>query len=41
VPEGVDTDGIEAGFRKGVLTVTLPKTPEAQQPEKKISVKAG
>lgn len=40
VPEGVDTDKIEASFKKGVLTVTLPKKPEAQKPEKKIDVKA-
>ncbi len=40
VPEGVDTDKIEANFRKGVLTVTLPKKPEAIKPEKKIEVKA-
>jgi HSP20 family protein len=40
VPEGVDTDKIEASFKKGVLTVTLPKKPEAQKPEKKIAVKA-
>lgn len=40
VPEGVDTDKIEASFKKGVLTVTLPKKPEAQKPEKKIEVKA-
>lgn len=40
VPEGVDTDKIEASFRKGILTVTLPKKPEAIKPEKKIEVKA-
>ena len=40
VPEGVETDKIEASFKKGVLTVTLPKKPEAQKPEKKIEVKA-
>ncbi len=39
VPEGVDTDKIEAGFKNGVLTVTLPKKPEAQKPAKKIEVK--
>jgi HSP20 family protein len=41
VPEGVDADKIEASFKKGVLTVTLPKMPEAQKAEKKIAVKAG
>ena len=40
VPEGVDTDKIEASFKKGVLTVTLPKSPEAVKSEKKIAVKA-
>ena len=40
VPEGVDTGKIEASFRKGVLTVSLPKTQEAQAAEKKIAVKA-
>ncbi|WP_291869365.1 Hsp20/alpha crystallin family protein [Bradyrhizobium sp.] len=40
VPESVDTGKIEANFKKGVLTVTLPKKPEAQKPAKKIDVKA-
>ena len=40
MPEGVDTDKIEASFKKGVLTITLPKKPEAIKPEKKITVKA-
>ncbi len=40
VPDGVDLDKVEASFKKGVLTVTLPKTAEAQEAEKKISVKA-
>ena len=39
MPEGVDTDKIEASFKKGVLTVTLPKTVEAKKAEKKITVK--
>jgi HSP20 family protein len=41
VPDGVDADKIEANFKKGVLSVTLPKTQEAQKAEKKIEVKAG
>lgn len=41
IPEGVDPDKIDASFKKGVLTVTLPKKPEAQKPAKKIEVKAG
>ena len=40
IPEGVDADKIQANFKKGVLTVTLPKKPEAQKPPKKIEVKA-
>jgi HSP20 family protein len=40
VPEGVETDKVEANFKNGVLTVTLPKTAEAQKAEKKIAVKA-
>jgi HSP20 family protein len=40
VPESVDTSRIEAGFAKGVLKVTLPKTADAQKAEKKIEVKA-
>jgi HSP20 family protein len=40
VPEGVDTDKIEATFKKGVLAVTLPKKPGAHKPEKKIEIKA-
>lgn len=40
LPEGVDPDKIEASLKKGVLTVTLPKKPEAQKPTKKIDVKA-
>jgi HSP20 family protein len=40
LPPGVDADKIEANVNKGVLTVRLPKTAEAQQAEKKIPVKA-
>jgi HSP20 family protein len=40
LPDGVDRDKITAGFAKGVLTVTLPKTTEAQKQQKKIEVKA-
>ena len=39
VPPGVDTSKIEADFKKGVLTVILPKTAGAQAPEKKIPIK--
>lgn len=40
VPDGVETDKIEASFKNGILTVRLPKSPEAQKPEKKIAVAA-
>lgn len=39
IPEGADTDKIEASFKNGVLTITLAKRPEAQKPEKTIEVK--
>jgi HSP20 family molecular chaperone IbpA len=39
VPEGVDLDKVDASFKKGVLTVTLRKTAEAQKEEKKITVR--
>jgi HSP20 family protein len=40
VPQGVDRDKIEASFKNGVLALTLPKTPDAMQRQKKIKVKA-
>ena len=40
VPDGVDTDKVEANFKKGVLTVILPKKPEAIKPERKVEIKA-
>ncbi len=39
LPDGVDTDKIEASFKKGVLTVTLPKKLEVQKAAKKIDIK--
>jgi HSP20 family protein len=41
VPDGIDAQKIEATFKNGVLTVTLPKSPEAQKKEKSIPVKKG
>lgn len=40
LPAGADADKITATLAQGVLTVTLPKTPEARQKERKIEVKA-
>lgn len=40
IPAGVNTDQIEARSEKGVLTITLPKTPEAQQKQRRIKVEA-
>lgn len=40
LPEGIDTNKIDASFAKGVLMVKLPKTAEAQKAEKKIPIKA-
>lgn len=39
LPSGIDRDKIAADFAKGVLTVTLPKSAEAQQQQKKIEVR--
>ena len=38
VPDGVDADKIQASFKNGVLTVTLPKSAEAQKQERKIAI---
>jgi HSP20 family protein len=38
VPAGVDSEKIEASYKSGVLTVKLPKSPEAQKKEKTIPV---
>jgi len=39
VPDGVDIEKVDASFKKGVLTVTLPKTAEALKAEKKVPVR--
>ncbi|WP_296069940.1 Hsp20/alpha crystallin family protein [uncultured Agrobacterium sp.] len=40
LPNHVDADKITATFEKGVLTVKLPKSPEAKKNERKIEVRA-
>ena len=40
LPASVDRNKVAADFSKGVLTITLPKTAEAQRPAKKIEVKS-
>ena len=40
LPSGIDPDKANAEFKNGVLTITLPKTPEALSRVKKIEVKA-
>ncbi|NIP28100.1 MAG: Hsp20/alpha crystallin family protein [Phycisphaerae bacterium] len=40
LPVEVEADKVEATFKNGVLTITLPKSAEAQQRTKKITVKS-
>jgi len=40
LPEGLDTEKIDARFKNGVLTVTLPRLKEAKAKGKRIAVKA-
>ena len=40
IPAAVDASKIDASFKKGVLTINLPKTKEAQDKVKHIEVKA-
>ncbi len=40
VPGSVDSDRIEASYKSGVLTVTLPKSAEARKNQKIIPIKA-
>src|SRR5690606_37691068 len=38
VGEDVDADGVKASFKNGLLTVTLPKKPEARRQVRRISI---
>lgn len=40
LPEGVDRDKAKAQFKKGVLTLTLPKTEQGKREHKRIAVTA-
>ena len=40
LPTHIDRDKIEANFRNGVLNVTLPKSQDAKQRQRKIEIKA-
>jgi HSP20 family protein len=40
LPAEIDVDKVKAEFKKGLLTVTLPKSEKAIKEKKKISVKA-
>lgn len=40
LPQDADPEKIDARFKSGVLTLTLPKKPEAQAKRRKIEVKA-
>ncbi|MCG3206360.1 MAG: Spore protein SP21 [Elusimicrobia bacterium] len=39
LPEGIDSAKADASFKKGVLTVTIPKKADAQRDVKKITVR--
>lgn len=40
LPKGVDVEKIEASFSKGVLSISLPKKPEAMKADKVVPIKA-
>lgn len=40
LPGEVETDKIDATFKKGVLTIHVPKTAEAQKEVKKVTIKS-
>ena len=38
LPNGIDANNAKASFKKGVLKVSLPKTPEAQSNRRRIAI---
>lgn len=40
LPEGVDTNKVDATYKKGVLNIIIPKTAKAIESRKKIAIKA-
>lgn len=40
LPAGVETDKVSAGFRKGVLRITIPRSKEARTETKKIPIQS-
>lgn len=40
LPDGIETAKVDAKFKNGVLTITLPKSEEAKQKVKKIAIKS-
>jgi HSP20 family protein len=40
IPKDVDTEKAEASFKKGVLTITMPKLEKGKQAHKKIRIKS-
>jgi HSP20 family protein len=41
LPDGIDFDAAQASFRNGVLTITIPKTADAQAAVRRIQVQRG
>ena len=40
VPDSVEQDKVAANFKKGVLSITMPKSAKARKEEKRIKIKA-